>query len=319
MSLRLPEDSLETFLETSSAPFAGLDIHVDGPFDIEATLECGQTFGWSKLGSDSGIPWYKGVIGSLGLLICFDRTSSTLRVLYDPRDLKDSDLTMEPSCSLPQIISGYFSLDDDVESICEFLATDPAIRAAVSYGYGLRILRQDPWECLVSYITSTMNNIPAICKITRYFRETLGEPVGFGEYTFPTPEKFLEAGHHCVRDSRCGFRSGYIMDAAEKLVRGEVDLDLLHGISSAEARDELQKIKGVGPKVADCVLLFGYHRLDVFPVDRWVARAMSRLYSGGDQMTEKKAREEGSRRFGPFAGYAQEYLFHYIRNQSDGR
>ena len=314
MSLRLPEGLLDVSTETSKVPIEGFEIHVEGPFDIEATLECGQTFGWSRLGLDIGSPWYKGVIGSFGVVVGFDSTSSTLSVVFDPKDLEHYSHTEEPNCGLPQIVSDYFSLDDDLEFICELLARDPSMQTVLSYAPGLRILRQDPWECLVSYITSAMNNIPAICKITGYFRKTLGTPVGFGQYTFPSPERFKDAGYLNVKASRCGFRSEYILDASEKVVTGEVDLNLINTMSSEDARKELQKIKGVGPKVADCVLLFAYHRLDVFPVDRWVARAMSQLYFAGTPVTEKKAREEGIRRFSPFSGYAQEYLFHYVRN-----
>ncbi|MGB4433015.1 MAG: DNA-3-methyladenine glycosylase [Bacillota bacterium] len=306
----------------------GLRLEIPGPFDIDATLECGQTFGWERVTLEDGTAWFKGVIGCTGVMVNFDRSSSNLTVLYDTQDFCDPSDQKANARALAEKVFHYFALDDDLELIYEFLLhgsvssgadVDPVMDAALSYGYGLRILRQDPWECLISYISSAMNNIPAICKIIGYFRKTLGKPVGFGQYTFPPPEAFMAAGHSCIRNSRCGFRSTYILDAADKVVNGEVDLDLIENLSLSDARRELQKIAGVGPKVADCVLLFAYHRLDAFPVDRWVLRAMSHFYFDGNAITVEQAKREGSRRFGPFSGYAQEYLFHYARNYCHGQ
>lgn len=298
--------------------FAGLKIKVPGFLDLKSTLECGQAFRWRKVCGPDACIWYKGVLGSTGVMVRFDTSSSKLLVLYD-------DKIAETHHALAWEVFNYFSLDDDLKTIYQFLAKADAVHAragavmqeAIRHACGLRILRQGPWECLVSYIVSTNKNIPAISKIIQHFCSAMGSPAGLGEYTFPSPERFLAAGLDGIRRSKCGYRAPYILDAAAKVLNNEVNLDELSNMPTKEARQQLQTIKGVGPKVADCVLLFGYHRLDVFPVDVWIARSMSHFYMGGNNVTPKSAREEGRRRFGPFAGYAQQYLFNYARNVFD--
>ena len=306
---------------------SSLKLEVHGPLDLESTLECGQAFRWSKVSGPDGVMWYKGVIGCSGVMVRFDSDSSNLLVLYEVESALTGDTASEIRDRLAGDVYRYFALDDDLDAIHLFLAkedlaemgtVDQVINRAACHGRGLRILRQDPWECLVSYIVSTNKNIPAIRKIVDYFCRAFGSQAGLGEYTFPSPEAFLAAGLYCIKDSKCGYRASYILDAAAKVAEKQVNLSALWSLPVGEARQELMSIKGVGPKVADCVMLFAYHRLEVFPVDIWIARAMSYFYFGGREITAKKAREEGSRRFGPFAGYAQEYLFHYARNVLDG-
>ncbi|MGI6628749.1 MAG: DNA-3-methyladenine glycosylase family protein [Bacillota bacterium] len=304
----------------------GFQIEFDGPLDLESTLECGQVFRWGQASGPDGYTWHKGVIGSCALMVRFNTGSSNLLVLHDKELGSFESKLGQSQIKLANKVLHYFSLDDDLKAISSYLTkrgsaargiVDPVIKEAIRHARGLRILRQDPWECLVSYIVSTNKNIPAICKIVRYFCKTLGLPAGLGEYTFPSPEAFLAAGHDCISDSKCGYRASYVLDAAEKVAGNQVNLDFLRSLPVDNACQELRKIKGVGPKVADCVLLFGYHRLDVFPVDVWIARAMSRFYFDGREISPAKAREEGMKRFGLFAGYAQEYLFHYARNVLD--
>jgi len=212
-------------------------------------------------------------------------------------------------------ISSYFALDDDLETIERELGlNDPVMRTALEFGKGLRILRQDPWECLASYVLSVHNNVKNISAITEYLSRTLGEPVGLGEYAFPSPEVILAQDRVALKASKCGFRLRYLLDAAEKVAENAIDLKAIGSLPLGEARRELMRIIGVGPKVADCVLLFAYHKLAVFPVDVWVARAVSEFYLGGRSVSPEEARREGERRFGPLAGYAQEYLYNYIRN-----
>ena len=212
------------------------------------------------------------------------------------------------------MVCRYLSLDDDLETIeDELRKRDPVIGKAIDYCRGLRVLRQDPWECLASYILSIQKNIPAISNCIEYLAKYAGIHVGLGEYAFPSPQQVAQMTHSQILKCRCGFRAKYLKDAAEKICRGILDLNSLSGMSTCEAKKELMKVKGVGPKVADCVLLFGYHKLEVFPVDVWVARAMSKLYFDGKPLTPEQARAEGIKRFGNFAGYAQEYLFHYVR------
>lgn len=303
------------------------EVSHDGPFNLKATFECGQTFRWkrSRFPQEQGLvqdlceeaehTGYKGVIGPLGVLLwCGNETESSSRLWVgcDPSE------TSEPLDRVEKRVSHYLSLDDDIESIeAELCRKDPVVmKEAVEFGHGLRILRQDPWECLASFIISIHNNIPAITRTVEYLSRTMGTPVGLGEYSFPSPEVMLSYGIECLKASKCGFRAPYLLDAARKVVSGEVDLLLPKHASLERARQELMKIKGVGPKVCDCVLLFAYHRLEVFPVDTWVAKAMSYFYFARKNISREKARQEGLRRFGDLAGYAQEYLYYYIRTLS---
>ncbi|HOP70118.1 MAG TPA: DNA glycosylase [Bacillota bacterium] len=297
-----------------------LEIELPGPLDLQSTLECGQAFRWKRVSGLGGQTWYKGVIGPVGVML---RTlgDSRLLVLYEANHVQRDTLT--------GLVWHYFSLDDDLETIHRYLlegarpgggrGNDPIMEQALRHTRGLRILRQEPWECLVSYIISANKNIPAICNTVEYLSSTLGTPAGLGEYTFPSPQALLEASLECIRQSKCGYRAPYIIDAASKVRSNQVDLGALWHLPTAEARRHLMEIKGVGPKVADCVLLFGYHRLDVFPVDVWIARCMSVFYLDRAGITPKTAREEGCKRFGAYAGYAQQILFHYTRNVLKGQ
>lgn len=297
-----------------------LEIRLPGPLDLESTLECGQAFRWNRVKGPDGRTWFRGVVDSIGVMVTTD-DASRLLVLYEPNGT-DRD-------SLARRIFSYFSLDDDLDAIHRFLLEEACpesrhrqhevIKQAVRHARGLRILRQEPWECLVSYIISANKNIPAICKTVDYLAQSLGSPAGLGQYTFPTPQALLEAGADCVKQSKCGYRAPYILDAAGKVLDKQVDLLTVQHLPTDQARHELLKIMGVGPKVADCALLFGYHRLEVFPVDVWIARCMSVFFTDGKALTPKEARQEGSRRFGPYAGYTQQILFHYSRNVLRGR
>jgi N-glycosylase/DNA lyase len=313
-----------------------LEVELPGPLDLQSTLECGQAFRWCRVQGPDASTWYKGVIGPVAVMVTTSAKTggaSDLLVMYEANSVDRESLTRR--------VFNYFSLDDDLEAIHRFLldeACSPTqaeqehvreqaagpeqgqvMEQAAGHAHGLRILRQEPWECLVSYIISTNKNIPSICKTVEYLSETLGSPAGLGQYAFPAPEALLEASAECVKQSKCGYRAPYIIDAARKVASREVDLDALWHLPTGEARQQLLKIKGVGPKVADCVLLFAYHRLEVFPVDVWIARCMSAFYLDRADITPREARQEGCRRFGPYAGYAQQVLFHYSRNVLKGR
>ncbi|MGE5580855.1 MAG: DNA-3-methyladenine glycosylase 2 [Bacillota bacterium] len=262
--------------------------------------------------------------------------TSKIMVAYDPTYAQDDTGLAEPqpcACShgeqpadpppvghISDAVRLYFAADDDVAAIeAEVARLDSVMAGAVKEAHGLRILRQDHWECLASYVLSINNNIPNISRIVEHFSLCLGEPVGLGLHSFPPPEKIACQDSGFLRQSKCGFRDRYLKDAAERVASGEVDLTGLERMPTEQARERLMRIRGVGPKVADCVLLFGYHRLDVFPSDVWISRAMSRYYLGGGAVTPKMAREEGMRRFGPLAGYAQEYLFWRARGDDSLR
>lgn len=290
-----------------------MDIPIGGPLNLDATLLCGQAFRWRKKdpeGACGDYPSFQGVIGDFALTLQREEGDEPLLSVTlenPPPDTREFERNVRQ----------YLALDDDLDAISKELTRgDPVMQRAFQYGWGLRILRQEPWECLASYILSSNNNIKNISRTVRYLCRRLGKPLGFGEYSFPTPDEILSQGLKVLNESKCGFRGRYLLDAAEKVAAGKIDLEALGSVPLDEAKKALLSINGVGPKICDCVLLFAYHRMEVFPVDVWIKRAMSYFYFGGKNISFKEAREEGQRRFGALSGYAQEYLYYYVREHA---
>lgn len=176
------------------------------------------------------------------------------------------------------------------------------LKEAAKYAPGIRILRQEPYEALCTFIISQNNNIKRIKGIVQRLCENFGEEISPGDFAFPTPQKMAELSADDLAPLRAGFRNRYLIDAAQKVYSGEVDLESCRTLDYEQARKELMKITGVGVKVADCTLLFGLHRIEAFPVDVWMKRAMDKLFPG--MMPSD---------FGDCAGIAQQYIFHYSR------
>jgi len=265
-------------------------------FNLEHTLECGQAFRWEKLGDS-----YIGVIGD-----------ALVKVTFDGRGL-----TVEASSPVnKKKIADYFGLNEDLPRIYKEIGKDPNIRKAIKKFHGLRILNQDRWECLASFILSSYTNIPRIKKMIAGLSERFGRRLvldDIGGYSFPTAEKIAKAQMRSLVGLGLGFRAAYIKDTAQKIASKKFDLDELEDLNYEEAKKKLLSLKGVGEKVADCVLLFSFGKYEAFPVDVWIKRGVERLYFGGETMAPKKAAEFARERFGPYAGYAQEYLYHYLR------
>ncbi len=254
-------------------------------FDAAVSLDCGQAFRWKQL--DNGT-WH-GVAFGKALTLAQDDEKVTL-----------FDTSQE---DFEQIWKPYFDLGRDYAALCNRFAADEHLADATKAYYGIRILHQDPWEALCSFIISQNNNIPRIKGIIERLCQTLGKPLGGGDFTFPDAEKIASAGAEALAPLRAGFRVKYIIDAAEKVANGEIDFGKIYSSSLEEGRDELIKIKGVGEKVAQCALLYGFGKVDAFPIDVWVKRIMAELYPDGlPECTE------GVR------GIAQQYLFHWKRN-----
>lgn len=258
-------------------------IRLDKPdaFDLAATLDCGQCFRWTQ---KDGV--WRG--------IAFGRS---LRVEEKPD-------TLELSCSQEEwerIWRLYFDFDRDYAAIREMLsAFSPVLAEAAAYAGGIRILQQEPWEALCTFILSQNNNIPRIRGLTEKLCASFGEAVE-GGFAFPRPERLADCTEEELRALGLGYRAPYVLDAARR-VAGGMDLEALRTLPEDEALARLNQIHGVGPKVAQCMLLFGLHRLDAFPQDVWIKRAMARYFPG-------KSRAD----FGPDAGIAQQYIFHYVR------
>ena len=258
------------------------DVH---DLDLEQTLDCGQSFRWKPQddGSFHGVAYGKSVTVSL-----------------DKTDMYIENATAD---DFKNIWYSYFDFSLDYGKIREEISTiHPVLNEAAKYAPGIRILRQEPFEALCTFIISQNNNIKRIKGIVQRLCENFGEEISPGDFAFPTPQKMAELSADDLAPLRAGFRNRYLIDAAQKVYSGEVDLESCRTLDYEQARKELMKITGVGVKVADCTLLFGLHRIEAFPVDVWMKRAMEKLFPG--MMPSD---------FGDCAGIAQQYIFHYSR------
>lgn len=254
-------------------------------FDLPHTLDCGQAFRWEE---DENGRW-KGV--AYGKYLELEKLSDGTVVLYNTTEEDFNNIWRR-----------YFDLDRDYEKIIKIISENETLKNAAEYSYGIRILNQEPWETLCSFIISQNNNIKRIKGIISRMCENFGEDKG-GFYTFPSAEKVASLTLDDLAPLRSGFRAKYILDAARKVASGEVNLNNLKNMPVDDAREELMKITGVGPKVADCALLFSHGHIDAFPKDVWIKRAMETLF-GGELPDVAK----------PYAGIAQQYIFFYARD-----
>lgn len=211
-----------------------------------------------------------------------------------------------------EVFRDFFDIDFDYTSAASALAIDETLKKAAQFGSGIRILHQDEWEALCSFIISQNNNIPRIKGIISNLCEKYGEPVytdalGKVHYSFPSAKVIANAGEGAMAELKTGFRAKYIYDAASKVASGEIDLTLPYGMTYSEGAQYLQRIKGVGLKVASCVLLFAYRKYDAFPIDVWVKRILEKYYDG----------KVGAEYFGEYAGLSQQYLFYYERCENN--
>ncbi len=265
-------------------------VHVGGlgDFSLKDTLDCGQCFRWSESGG--------GFDGIVEGRFCHAEQRGDTLLLSTTREDFDA------------LWRDYFDLDRDYAALRREFSTDETLRAALAFAPGIRVLRQRPWETLCSYIISQNNNIKRIKGIIARMCESFGEPLCDGRgYAFPSAGRLATLDEQALAPLRCGFRAKYILDAAEKVASGEIDLAALRDMELDEARRTLMSIRGVGPKVAECTLLYGFGRTECFPIDVWIRRAMSELFPAG--LPECAVRE---------AGIAQQYIFHYMRMRAAG-
>ncbi|MBI2931907.1 MAG: 8-oxoguanine DNA glycosylase [Planctomycetes bacterium] len=258
-------------------------------FDLGCTLESGQFFRWDKA---DGV--YRVTRGEF-----------TFRVWQEGERLYYTDV---PAA----FIRYFFSLDHDLPAVACSIDRDPFMREVLRRYWGLRLLRQDPWECTAAFVTSIASNIPRITRNVEDMARAFGREVPCGGQVarqFPRPVQM--GGERELRRLRLGFRARYLHDAARLAQAGL--LDEIAGLPSHEARETLMVIPGVAEKVADCVLLFAYGHLGAFPVDTWIRKAMIRIYFGGRPTTDLRIRRFAEQYFGRYAGYAQQYLYMYAR------
>ncbi len=267
----------------------GTELIVGSCFDLKNTFDCGQCFRWDENPDGS----YSGTAKGKHLKI-----------------YRDGGVIVLENCSsddFENIWRKYFDIDtvyDDIRK--EIVELCPTLECAVKSIDGIRILSQEPWEALCSFIISQNNNIPRIKGIVSRLCESFGEPIecsGKKIYSFPSAETVSKLTPDDLAPLRAGFRARYITDAAQKVADGRVSLEKMYDAPIEECRRELMTIVGVGAKVAECTLLYGLHRLEAFPIDVWMKKALSTTFNGLDA---------GS--LGRYAGIAQQYIFHYTRN-----
>jgi len=256
-------------------------------FDLCQTLDCGQAFRWSKTGENA----YSGI--AFGRRLDLQLTKNELILKHVSPD------------EFETIWKDYFDLGRDYGELHKlFTLHGEELKAAIAFAPGIRLMRQEPWETLISFILSQNSNIPRIKKMITALCENFGEILPCGGYAFPTPEKLANLTVEDLEPVKSGYRAGYILDAAKRVNDGIINFSEISRKTSDEALKKLLEIKGVGPKVAECVLLFGLGRIERFPLDVWMKRVMEKYYPSGFP--------EGLREY---SGIAQQFLFHYERNK----
>ena len=223
--------------------------------------------------------------------------------------------TDEEGCQLEVFLRHYLDLNRDLASILSAVDIDPFIHRSIETFRGMRILNQEVWECLASFILSQNNNVPRIRGIIRTISVRFGEKITLDDsvdYSFPTPQALAEAGVEALYDCRLGYRAPYLWAVSSAIAAGEFDLESLKSLSYAEAKRELMGLKGIGEKVADCICLFSLGHSQALPIDVWVKRIIEQLYLKRPASI-REIREFAEDYFGAHLGYAQQYLFHYAR------
>jgi N-glycosylase/DNA lyase len=285
------------------------------PFSLEYTLDCGQLFRWKKIDD-----WWYGVVADR--VIKIKQNHKKLTFEYFPETKNDG------------FIENYLRLDDNLPLILSSISKDEKIKQTIDLFYGLRLCRQEPWECLISYICATYKSIPAIKKMINKISRCFGKKLSFeGKdfYTFPKPDKLSQICQIDLRNCGLGFRTKRVLETAKLINSEELSLEELKNLDYQKARQKLLCLPGVGYKVADCVLLFSLEKLDAFPIDVWIKRIITRFYADHfDSSFIKRVSSKGSITpkeyetissfgrdyFGKYVGYAQEYLFHFLRTQN---
>ena len=265
-------------------------------FSLAATLASGQSFRWA---AHDG--WHVGFIGSSIVKV----RQQGDRLLYDSSD---------PALS-PERVRRYFSLDLNLPEILSSINVDMQIHQAIRQHRGLRVLRQDGWETLASFICASFNNIKRIEGMIERLCQAYGTPAalnGFRGFTFPAAETIAGVPERTLRALGLGYRAPYLRATARLVAEGRLPIEQLRRVDYDAVKSALLACDGVGDKVADCVALFGFEKYEAFPIDVWMERAL-RYYFRHRRLTRKVAHDYARRHFGPWAGYAQQYLYHYIR------
>jgi N-glycosylase/DNA lyase len=279
-------------------------------FDLEQTLNSGQVFHWQKVGD--------GFIGAIGDLPVYVRQDGrALKVCFGgtPKPARETR-------ALPGIMRRYFALDHPLAEICDSFPKDPLMNDARNFCRGLRIIRQPKWECLATFICSSMKQVAHIRQISLALRKRFGEQRTIGDelvYTFASPRRLAQASEKELLECKLGYRAKNLHGTARLVSSGQGDLEAWSALSDVELRKQLCALPGVGPKIANCVMLFAYERLRAFPIDVWIERVLKQHYfSRRTKMSAQRLRQFSETYFGEHGGYAQQYLFHHARSAGRG-
>lgn len=260
--------------------------------NLQRTLNCGQCFCWRQEGEGH---FYGMVCGRAAHIW-----------------VEDDEVLLESSEENSDFWNQYFGLELNYKKIIKSFRADAILQKCISSGYGIRILRQDAWEATISFICSANNNIPRIEKILHTLCMLYGDQVEWQRrtfYTFPSPKKLAGLNLNDLAPLRAGYRDKYILGAARMIADDEINFEEMKTLATSQLRQELCRIPGVGPKVADCIMLFGMGRYEVFPKDVWTKRILQEIYQVEHGHEERFVTEA----FGQYAGIAQQYLYYYFR------
>ena len=276
-------------------------------YNLNETLHSGQAFRWNKSHSPTNHEGdlHEGIID--GIRVRLVQSQDGVEIITPPSNKHLRDL-----------LYNYLSINHDLEAFYKEFSKDQYLSNSIKTYRGLHILRQNPWECLIGFICSANNNIPRIKSLVESISVGCGTQItdDLGTYySFPTPKQLNDFGEQSLRSIGLGFRAKYVAKASAMIDSGQINLDHLKTIDYNAALAELLKIPGVGDKVANCVLLFSLEKLDSFPVDVWINRVMKETYikEAGIELPNNAIRAWAQTKFGPFAGYANQYLFHARR------
>jgi N-glycosylase/DNA lyase len=266
-------------------------------FELKHIFDCGQCFRWNenKDGSYTGVAYGRAV-----------------QVIKKGNDVYIKGGKVEDEGFWRK----YFDLERDYGEIKRSLSEDEVLKEAIKHGEGIRILNQEPFEIVISFIISANNRIPMIKKAVENISKNYGNKIIFDgkeDYSFPDPEALSKASVEELEKCGCGFRAPYIAETTKEIAEGRVDLNAIKNMDTDSAHKAMMELKGIGPKVSDCIILFSMGKYDAFPVDVWVKRVMQYFYLAPD-VSLKKIRDFGREKFGKYAGFAQQYLFYYARD-----
>jgi N-glycosylase/DNA lyase len=274
-------------------------------FNLEKTLDSGQVFHWEKSGNG-----FVGTIGDLPVYVRQQREFLEVRWGATPRATRERHVPR-------RIVAHYFALDHPLAEICASFPKDPTMDAARNFCRGLRIIRQPKWECLATFICSSMKQLAHIREISLRLRKRFGQQQRICNhlvYTFPSAQRLAQSSERDLRDCKLGYRAKNLRATARLVSSRQADVEAWSALSDAELRKELCGLPGVGPKIANCVMLFAYERLRAFPIDVWIERVLRQRYlPPRTKITAQHLREFSETYFGEHAGYAQQYLFHHAR------